>query len=64
MMCIDYEDGSVGIPCMGQDVLQAAKLAKDNHGRLRLVVNRDMSTTDPMVGCIQLGDWRRDGGVF
>ena len=41
-------------------VLEAAEVAKKNHGRLRLVVDRNMSTTDLMVGCVQLGDWRSD----
>ncbi len=57
MMFIDYPDGSVGIP-FGKDVLEVSEIAKARSGRLRLMIDRSASTTDPMVGCIQLGDWR------
>lgn len=56
-MFIDLPDGSVLMP-FTEDVLEAATIAKNESGRLRLVVNRSMDSNDPMVGCIQLCDYR------
>jgi ABC-type branched-subunit amino acid transport system substrate-binding protein len=58
MMAIDLKDGSTIILVGGQDVLQAAEIAREKQGRLRVVVSNSMSTSDPMQGCVQLGDWR------
>ena len=58
MMCIDCNDGSTIILLGRQDVLDAAEIAREKGGRLRLVISPLCSTTNMMDGCIQLGDWR------
>lgn len=62
LMFIDENDGSISIPCMGRDVLQAAEMAQQSGGRLRLVVSNSMATSDSTVGCLVLGDWRSSEG--
>lgn len=58
MMFIDLPDGKTTLMPFTNDVLEAARMAKKEKGRLRLVVSRHMSTSDPMVGCQQLCDYR------
>ena len=62
MLFIDCKDGSTIMLVGGQNVLEAAEIAKKEGGRLRVVINPLSSTTDMMDGCIQLGDWRDDKG--
>lgn len=62
---IDCPDGSVVMPFCSS-VLEAAELAKELRGRLRMPLGslREVggSTVDPMVGCVCLGDWRPSDG--
>ena len=63
MYCIDLDGGDgygrTIILVGGQNALEAAEIAKREHGRLRLLISLGSSTSDAMSGCIELGDWRR-----
>lgn len=63
MLKIDLSDGTVIIPCHGEDVLQCSEISHQVHGRLLLQIPREaMDTTDISIGCMVLGDWRQTGG--
>ncbi len=57
MMFIDLPDGTT-LMTFTNDVLEAAAIAREKQGRLRIPVSREMSTTDRMVGCKELADFR------
>jgi hypothetical protein len=59
MMCIDKSNGETIILLGKQNILEAAEIAKRERGRLRIVIsNSSMSIAEPMMGCMELGDWR------